>query len=96
MENNEMTTEQLQQETDAVKAVREEMMAQLEELKQNYEATINTMRSEHIKQVRDILRNGTSNTETAAADEEDDITEDGFSKKAIAAQIDRINKQLKL
>lgn len=98
MENKDLTNEQLQQETDAVKAVKDELMAQLEALKTNYENTINTMRTEHAKQVRELLRNGTSENPISAqaVDAEDDLDEDGISKKAVAAQIDRINKQLKL
>lgn len=88
---------ELQQETEVVKAVREEMNAQLEALKQNYENTINTMRAEHIQQVRDILRSGSAAApmNSAIDNDEDDIDDDGISKKAVAAQIDRINKQLK-
>lgn len=95
MENNELTVEQLQQETETVKAVKEELLAQMQELTTKYENTINAMRTEHSRQIKDILRYGAA-SEPIAEEEDDDVDEDGISKKAVQAQIDSINKKLKL
>lgn len=86
---------EFQQETDAVKAVKEELMAQINELKNNYESQINTMRSEHAAQLREVLRSGTAASAASQEHEdEDDVDEDGISAKAVQAQIDLLNKKL--
>lgn len=94
MEDNKLDT--LQNETEAIKAVKDELTAQLNELKNNYETTINTMRTEHAKQIREILKSGAAATSDADQNtDEDDIDDDGISKSAVRAEIDRLNKQLK-
>ena len=68
----------LEQETEVIKALKEEYEAKLAEQKANYENTINIMRTEHTKQVREILKSGeapqSAVEEQQEQDEEDEIT----------------------
>lgn len=49
----------LEQETEIIKALKEEYENKLAEQKNSYENQLNIMRSEHGKQLREILRTGT-------------------------------------
>lgn len=92
MEDNK---QDMQQETEIVKAVKEELSAQMEALKANYENTINTMRTEHAKQLREILRTGNAaNVDLNNEPDDEDEDEDGISRKAVKRQIDLLNKRM--
>lgn len=86
---------ELQQETEVIKAVKDELLAQIQELKDSYENKINTMRAEHTNQIREILRSGSAaSVVTNEPDPDDDLDDDGISAKAVQAQIDLLNKRL--
>lgn len=86
---------ELQQETEVIKAVKDELLAQIQELKDNYENKINTMRAEHTNQIREILRSGSAaSVVTNEPDPDDDLDDDGISAKAVQRQIDLLNKRL--
>lgn len=83
-------------ETEAIKVVKEELTAQMNELKKTYETQLATMRTEHANQLRDILKNGNKNTSEPDTKDKDneDIDEDGISKKAVAAEIAKLKANL--
>lgn len=66
----------LEQETEVIKALKEEYETKLAEQKASYENTLTTLRTEHAKQLRTILRSGEApaamEQESAEDDEEDD------------------------
>lgn len=86
---------ELQQETEVIKAVKDELLAQIQELKDSYENKINTMRAEHTNQIREILRSGSAaSAVNCEPDPDDDLDDDGISAKAVQHQIDLLNKRL--
>lgn len=67
----------LEQETEVIKALKEEYETKLAEQKSSYETQLTTMRSEHAKQIREILKSGEApakQSEPEVDEEEDEIT----------------------
>ena len=84
-------------ETEAIKAVKDELTAQMNELKKTYETQLATMRTEHANQLRDILKNGNNNTaEPDTPDSDDDVDDDGIDQKKVKAEIAKLNKKLRM
>ena len=80
-ENNNMEENKeldLEQETEVIKALKEEYETKLAEQKASYENTLTTLRTEHAKQLRTILRSGEApaamEQESAEDEEDDEIT----------------------
>lgn len=63
----------MSQETEVIKAIKEEYEAKLAEATTKFENTLSTMRTEHAKQLREILKTGTT---TQVMEEEKEAEED--------------------
>lgn len=73
MEENQIS---LEQETEVIKALKEEYEAKIAEQRNSYETQLNTMRTEHAKQLREILKTGEAPKaeQQPEEQEEDEIT----------------------
>lgn len=69
MEDNKKKDVDMTMETEVIKALKEEFEAKIASQKETYENTLTTMRQEHAKQLREILKTG--NTPTVSDNEED-------------------------
>lgn len=64
----------IEQETEVIKALKEEYENKLATQKNSYETQLSTIRTEHAKQLREILRTGEApKEETPPADDVDEI-----------------------
>lgn len=70
------------QETEILKALKEEYEAKLAEQKNKFETTLTTMRTEHAKQLREILRTG----ETPQVMDKNDDADDDEDEVAAAVK----------
>lgn len=78
----------LEQETEVIKALKEEYEAKLAEQKASFDNTLATMRKEHTEQLRAILRTGEAPKEVEAPEVEE-------VKDEITAAVERIRAKYK-
>lgn len=79
------------QETEILKALKEEYEAKLAEQKNKFETTLTTMRSEHAKQLREILRTG----ETPQVMDKKEDADDDEDEDVVAAAVKKLSAKWK-
>lgn len=90
MEDNKKKDVDMTMETEVIKALKEEFEAKIASQKETYENTLTTMRQEHAKQLREILKTGNTST---VSDNEEDAEED--DEDIVAAAVKNLTAKWK-